>query len=104
MEALGQLKGLAEAAKAIPVAVDAAKQMVSAWALKQGFDTAQIGPILGALQQGDYAGLASQAAMLAGAGGLTEQQKALVNGVLSAYGIDAKADEVLNKVKGLLQR
>ena len=44
---------------------------------------------------------ASQAAMLAGTGGLTAEQKALVNGVLQTYGVDAKVDNVLGKVKSL---
>jgi len=104
VDALGQIKQLAASAQAIPGApavIEATKQMVSAWALKQGFDTAMIAPVLGALQAGDYAGLGSQAAMLFGAGGLTDQQKELLNGVLSTYGISSKADELMGKVKGL---
>lgn len=104
-EALGQLKQLAASAQAIPgapQAVEAAKQMVSAWALKQGFDTAKIAPVLGALQSGDYAGLASQAASLVKDGGLTDHQKELLNSVLGTFGLDAKADELVGKVKGLL--
>ena len=102
--ALGKLQSLASYAQQIPgapILIEAAKQTVSAWALKQGFDTARIAPVLGALQARDYAGLASQAAMLAGKGGLTAEQKALVNGVLQTYGIDAKVDDVLGKVKSL---
>ncbi len=107
VDALDQLKQLTVYAQSIPgaaAAIDTAKLMVSGWALKQGFDPAKIGPILGALQQRDYTALASQAAMLAGAGGLTAEQTTLINGVLSTYGIDAKIDDVLGKVKGLFNR
>ena len=107
VDALGQLKQLTAYAQSIPgaaAAIDTAKLLVSGWALKQGFDPAKISPILGALQNRDYTSLASQAAILAGAGGLTEQQTALINGVLSTYGIDAKIDDVLGKVKGLFNR
>ena len=102
--ALSKLQSLASYAEQIPgapILLESAKQMVSAWALKQGFDTAKIAPVLSALQSRDYAGLASQAAMLAGTGGLTAEQKALVNGVLQTYGVDAKVDNVLGKVKSL---
>lgn len=102
--ALGKLQSLASYVQQIPgapILLEAAKQTVSAWALKQGFDTARISPVLSALQARDYAALASQAAMLAGKGGLTPEQKALVNGVLQTYGIDAKVDDVLGKVKSL---
>jgi hypothetical protein len=85
-------------------AIDTAKLRVRGWALKQGFDPAKIGPSLSTLQQRDYAALASQAATLAGTGGLTEQQQRLLNGVLMNYGIDAKFEEVLGKVKGLFNR
>lgn len=103
--ALAQLKQLAASAQAIPgapIVIETTKQLVSAWALKQGFDPAKIAPVLGALQTGDYAGLASQAAVLLGHGGLTAEQKTLINSVLSTYGIDAKADALMGKVKGLL--
>lgn len=104
VEALAQMKQLAASAQAIPGAQQAiagAKQMVSAWALKQGFDTAKISPVLGALQSGDLTGLASQVSTLLGAGGLSDQQKALLNGLLSTYGIDSKANELLGKLKGI---
>ena len=104
VEALDQLKQLSTYAQSIPgapAAIDTAKMMVSGWALKQGFDPAVISPILGALQQRDYASLASQAAILAGTGGLTEQQQTLINGVLSNYGIDTQVEDAIGKVKGL---
>ena len=103
-DALSQLKQLAASAQAIPgaqTAIDGTKKMVSAWALKQGFDKAKIAPVLGALQSGGYAGLTSQAATLMGTGGLSDQQKSLLNGVLSTYGLDTKANELLGKAKGL---
>ena len=102
VDALAQIKQLAASAQAIPgaqQAVEGAKQMVSAWALKQGFDTAKISPVLGALQSGDLTGLASQVSTLLGAGGLTDQQKTLLNGVLDTYGINAKANELMGKLK-----
>ena len=80
------------------------KAMVSAWALKQGFDAAIIAPVLGALQTGDLGQLAAQGVKLAGVAELSDQQVQILNGVLSNYGIDAKAGEVLNSVKGLFGR
>jgi len=100
--ALAKMKQLAASAQAIPgaqQAVEGAKQMVSAWALKQGFDTAKISPVLGSLQSGDLTGLASQVSTLLGAGGLSDQQKALLNGVLDTYGVNAKATELMGKLK-----
>lgn len=91
-DALSRLGPLAESVKSIPgasVAIDGIKKMVSAWALKQGFDTAKITPLLGALQSGDYAGLATQGATLLGGGGVTDQQKGLLNGVMGAFGIES---------------
>ncbi|WP_221032657.1 hypothetical protein [Actomonas aquatica] len=102
--ALGKLKQLSDYAQQVPgadVLIESTKQMVSAWALKQGFDTAQITPVLQALQTRDYASLASQAAVLAGRGGLSAEQKALVNGVLEAYGVDAKVDQAIDKLKNM---
>jgi hypothetical protein len=91
-DALNRLGPLAESVKSIPgapAAIEGIKKMVSAWALKQGFDTAKVTPLLGALQSGDYAGLASQAATLLGGGGVTDEQKGLLNGVMGAFGIEA---------------
>ncbi|MBT5902095.1 MAG: hypothetical protein HOH58_08320 [Opitutaceae bacterium] len=107
IDTLNQLKGWAAAAQQIPGAaagVEATKAMVSAWALKQGFDAAIIAPVLGALQTGDLGQLAAQGVKLAGVAELSDQQVQILNGVLSNYGIDAKAGEVLNSVKGLFGR
>ena len=106
MDAVSSLTGLNAAAKGVPGAAglaDSATQLVSAWALKQGFDTAKISGVLGALQKKDYAGLASQGASVLSKGGLTGDQQGLLKGVLGAYGIDAtKASGAVNAVKGLL--
>lgn len=107
VDALAKLKQLSDVAQSIPgapIVIEGSKQLVSAWALKQGFDTATVIPVLTALQNKDYASLASQAAILAGTGGLTDQQKQIVNGVLANYGIDAKVDQALDAVKGLFDR
>ena len=107
VDALAKLKQLSDVAQSLPGApliIESSKQLVSAWALKQGFDTSTITPVLTALQNKDYASLASQAAILAGTGGLTDQQKQIVNGVLANYGIDAKVDQALDAVKGLFDR
>jgi hypothetical protein len=107
IQALGQLKEWAAMAQQIPGAaagIEATKGMVSAWALKQGFDAQIINPVLSALQAGDLGRLAAQAAKLSGTMELTDQQVQILNGVLSNYGIDAKAGEVLNSVKGLFGR
>jgi len=105
-EALSSLAGLSAAAKNIPGAAniaDTATQVVSAWALKQGFDVAKISGVLGALQKKDYAALAAQATSVLGKGGLTGDQKGLLNGVLGAYGIDAsKAAGAVDSLKGLM--
>lgn len=105
-QALSSLAGLTAAAKSIPGAAniaESATQVVSAWALKQGFDVSKISGVLGALQKKDYTSLASQAAGLLGKGGLTGDQKGLLNGVLNAYGIDAsKAAGAVNSLKGLM--
>jgi hypothetical protein len=105
-EALSSLAGLTAAARSIPGAAniaDTATQVVSAWALKQGFDVAKISGVLGALQKKDYASLASQATAVLGKGGLTGDQKGLLSGVLNAYGIDAaKATEAIGALKGLM--
>lgn len=107
VDALNKLKQLSAAAQSIPgapIVIEGTKQLVSAWALKQGFDPATINPVLTAIQQKDYVGLASQAAVLVGKGGLTPEQKLIVNGVLSNYGIDAKVDDAIDAVKGLFNR
>lgn len=101
-DALSRLSPLAESAKSIPgapVVIEGVKKMVSAWALKQGFDTAMIAPVLGALQSGDYAALATQGATLLGSGGVTDQQKGLLNGVMGAFGIEAGG--LMDKAKKL---
>jgi hypothetical protein len=107
VDALAKLKQLSDAAQSIPgapIVLEGTKQLVSAWALKQGFDTSTVTPVLSALQHKDYASLASQAAVLVGTGGLTPQQQQIVNGVLTNYGIDAKVDQALDAVKGLFNR
>ena len=107
VDALAKIKQLSDAAQSIPGApmvIETSKQLVSAWALKQGFDTSTISPVLSALQNKDYASLASQAAILAGQGELSVEQKQIVNGVLNAYGIDAKVDQAIDAVKGLFNR
>ncbi|MBC8040165.1 MAG: hypothetical protein H7Y06_06460 [Opitutaceae bacterium] len=105
-QALSSLAGLSAAAKSIPGAANIAEtatQVVSAWALKQGFDVAKISGVLGALQKKDYAALASQATSVLSKGGLTGDQKGLLNGVLGAYGIDAtKAAGAVSSLKGLM--
>lgn len=105
-EALSSLAGLTAAAKSIPGAANIAEtatQVVSAWALKQGFDVAKISGVLGALQKKDYAALASQATSVLSKGGLTGDQKGLLSGVLNAYGIDAsKAAGAVSSLKGLM--
>ncbi|MCU0794217.1 MAG: hypothetical protein MUE42_15520, partial [Opitutaceae bacterium] len=76
--ALASLGKLGDYAKSIPggdALLQSSKQLVSAWALKQGFDTAKISGVLGALQSGDYASLAAQAATLFAKGGVTSEQK-----------------------------
>lgn len=106
--ALSSLTGLNEAVKGIPggeALAGTATQLVSAWALKQGFDAAKISGVLGALQKKDYAALASQATGLLAKGGLTGEQKGILNGVLGAYGIDAtKAAGAVDAVKGLFNK
>lgn len=107
LAALSQLKTLTDAARQIPgtdAAIASTQQMVTGWALKQGFDPATINPMLGALQAADLGRLAAHASTLIGTGDLTNQQVELINGVLASYGIDAKASEVINSVKGLLDR
>ena len=103
--ALSSLAGLNKAAKGTPGAegmASKATQVVSAWALKQGFDLAKISGVLGALQKPDYAALATQATSVLSKGDLTHDQKGLLNGVLNAYGIDAsKAAGAANAIKGL---
>lgn len=104
-EALSSLAGLTAAVKGIPGAEGLAgsvTQLVSAWSLKQGFDVAKISGVLGALQKQDYAALASQGASVLSKGGITGDQKALLNGVLNAYGIDAtKAAGAAGALKGM---
>lgn len=106
LDAVTALAGLSDAAKAVPGATklaETAKQVVSAWALKQGFDSTKISGVLGALQKKDLSSLASKAAGLLNKGGLTGDQQGLLNGVLGAYGVDAsKAAGAASAVKGLL--
>ncbi len=103
--ALSSLAGLGAAAKGTPGAeglAGKATQVVSAWALKQGFDLPKISGVLGALQKPDYAALTSQATNLLSKGGLTGDQKGLLSGVLNAYGIDtSKAAGAASAIKGL---
>lgn len=106
LAALGSLTKLGEQVKSIPGAealLQSTKQLVSAWALKQGFDAAKISGVLGALQSGDYAGLATQATGLLAKGGVSGDQKKLLEGVLGTFGVDAgNAAGAVNAVKGLL--
>jgi hypothetical protein len=103
--ALSSLAGLSAAAKGVPGAeglAGSATQLVSAWALKQGFDLAKISGVLGALQKPDFAALASQGASVLSKGGLTGDQQGLVKGVMNAYGIDTtKAAGAASALKGL---
>ena len=104
--ALSSLTKLGDYAKSIPggeALLQTSKQLVSAWALKQGFDVAKVSGVLGALQKGDYAGLANQAATLLAKGGISTEQKGVLEGVLGTFGIDAaQASGAVNAVKGLL--
>lgn len=106
--ALSSLNKLNEYARSIPggeALLQSSKQLVSAWALKQGFDLAKISGVLGALQRADYASLANQAATLLAKGGVTTEQKDLLNGVLGTFGIDAaQAGGAVNAVKGLFSK
>lgn len=103
--ALASLTKLDDYAKSIPggeALLQSSKQLVSAWALKQGFDVTKISGVLGALQKGDYAALASQAATLLAKGGVSTEQKGILDGVLGTFGIDAtQASGAVNAVKGL---
>lgn len=103
--ALSSLAGLGDAVKSIPAAanlLEQSKQLVSAWALKQGFDPAKISGVLGALQTGDMGALAKQATALLGKGGLSGEQSDLLKGVLNTFGIDSSsAAGALNAAKGL---
>jgi hypothetical protein len=103
--ALASLAKLGDYAKTIPggdALLQSSKQLVGAWALKQGFDPARISGALGALQKGDYAGLATQAAALFAKGGVNTEQKSILDGVLGSFGIDAvQAGAAVNAVRGL---
>lgn len=106
LNALSSLTKLGDYAKAIPggeALLQSSKKLVTAWALKQGFDAANIAGALGAIQRGDYAGLAAQAASLFAKGGVNREQKSLLDGVLGAFGLDAgEASGAVNAVRGLL--
>ncbi len=106
LDALAKLQQLGETVKAIPGAEGlllAGKQVVSAWALKQGFDPAKISGILGSLQKSDWVGLASQAAALLGKGGVSGEQKSLLDGVLGNFGVSGgAASAATGALKGLL--
>ncbi|MFH1499198.1 MAG: hypothetical protein ABII82_15390 [Verrucomicrobiota bacterium] len=103
--ALASLSGLGDLVKNIPAAatlLEQSKQLVSAWALKQGFDPAKISGVLGALQTGDLGALAKQATALLGKGGVSGEQSDLLKGVLNTFGIDSSsAAGALNAAKGL---
>lgn len=103
--ALSSLSGLGDMVKNIPAAnglLTQAKQLVSAWALKQGFDPAKISGVLGALQTGDVGAIAKQATALLGKGGVSGEQSDLLKGVLNTFGIDStSAAGAVNAVKGL---
>lgn len=102
---LSSLSGLGDLVKNIPAAstlLEQSKQLVSAWALKQGFDPAKISGVLGALQTGDVGALAKQATALLGKGGLSGEQSDLLKGVLNTFGIDSSsAAGAVGAVKGL---
>jgi hypothetical protein len=106
LEALSALSKLGDTVKAIPGAegvLTIGKQVVSAWALKQGFDPAKISGVLGSLQKGDWLGLAAQAATLVGKGGVSGEQKGLLNGVLGVFGQSGgTASAASSALKGLL--
>lgn len=106
--ALASLTKLSEYAKAIPggdLMLQTSKQLVSAWALKQGFDTAKISGVLGSLQRGDYVGVASQSAAMFAKGGVNTEQKGLLDGVLGTFGLDAtQAAGAVNVMKGLFAK
>lgn len=107
-DALGALKSLSslnDAVKRIPGAsglLDTSKQLVSAWALKQGFDTSKISGVLGALQSGDLGQIAAQSLPLLSKGGISSEQSGLLKGVLNTFGIDSGAAAgAAGAVKGL---
>ena len=106
LAALASLTKLGDYAKSIPggeALLQSSKQLVGAWALKQGFDPARISGALGALQKGDYAGLATQAAALFAKGGVSSEQKGILDGVLGSFGLDAtQAGAAVSAVKGFL--
>lgn len=107
LAALDHLPAIISAAQQIPgadAAIASTQQMVTGWALKQGFDPATINPLLSSLQKADFGQLAAQASTLLGTGDLSDQQVQLINGVLASYGVDAKATEVINSVKGLFSK
>lgn len=103
--ALSSLTKLGDLAKTLPggdALLQTSKQLVGAWALKQGFDVAKISGVLGALQKGDYAALAAQAAPLLSKGEISGEQQGILQGVLGVFGIDAsKAAGAVGAVKGL---
>lgn len=103
--ALSGLAKLGDYAKSIPGAeklLQSSKQLVSAWALKQGFDGSKISGVLGALQKGDYGALATQAGALLAKGGVTNEQKTLVNDVLEVFGVSAtQSGGAASALKGL---
>lgn len=104
--ALGSLSKVGDLAKSIPggdALLLSAKQLVSAWALKQGFEVSKISGLLGALQKGDLAALASQTLPLLAKGGFSGEQRGILQGVLGTFGIDpGKASGAVDAVKGLL--
>ena len=108
LAALASLTKLGDYAKSIPggeALLQSSKQLVGAWALKQGFDPARISGALGALQKGDYAGLATQAAALFAKGGVNTEQKSILDGVLGSFGLDAtQAGAAVNTLKGFLNK
>lgn len=90
MGALSSLASVGDLVKNIPGSdklLTASKQVVSAWALKQGIDTSKLGGVLGALQKADVSALTSTATKLMSKGGLTDEQSGLVKGVLGTFGV-----------------
>ena len=106
--ALQSLSGITDALKDIPGAnnlLATSQQLVSAWALKQGFSPTQISGVMAALQTRDVADLGVQATQLLSDGRLNQEQTTLLKGVLNAFGINnANAGKAVDKVKGLFGR
>lgn len=106
--ALKSLSSIAEAVKGIPGVVGilgTSQQLVSAWALKQGFSPTIISGVMSALQTRDVADLGVEVTQLLSNGRLNPEQTTLLKGVLTPFGINnANAGSAMGKVKGLFGR